>query len=276
MTDLTPSVAHAYKCLQGRFSDQLLGLVEIGSHARGEAVSVSDYDTRLVIWTGEPFILLHEHAWTSGITGTTRYLDWNDLNGNGDEEVSFGLTNLGYIERGLQIGRFPVNDHTCLYQGHVLVDPTGQIASFRKRYAGIVFPNVVADYVRQTDWRVNTKLSAEADEATFVQRLDRRKYAIPLVHTCCRILRDLANIDAYRWEGDYLADMAALNIYYQRHWEQFYDAFRTLFAYKTDEVQRRYVFAQAARRDSACLAQLWRLQHATASVWYEFKARMAQ
>jgi hypothetical protein len=276
MTDLTPSVAHAYKRLQGRFSDQMLGLVEIGSHARGEAVSVSDHDTRLVIRTDEPFILLHEHAWTSGITGATRYLDWNDLNGNGDEEVSFGLTNLGYIERGLQIGCFPVNDHTCLYQGHILVDPTGQITSFRKHYAGIVFSNVVTDYVRQTDWRVNTKLPLEAYELTFMQHLDHRKYAIPLIHTCCRILRDLANIDSYRRDGNYLADMAALNIYYQRHWERFYGAFRTLFAYKTDEVQRRHVFAQAARRDSACLAQLRRLQHETASVWHEFKAHIAQ
>ncbi len=267
-------MTHAYRRLQDRFADQALGSVEIGSHARGEAVSVSDHDIRLVIRTDEPFVLLHEHAWTSGITGTTRYLDWNDL--NQDEEVSFGLTNLGYVERGLKVGCFPVDDHTCLYQGHILVDPTDQIASFRKHYAGIVYPNVVTDYVCQTDWRVNTKLPLEADELTFMQRLDHRKYAIPLIHTCCRILCDLANIDSYRRSGNYLPDMMALNGYYHRNWRRFYDIFRTLFAYKTDEVQRRRLFAQAACGNSACLAELRRLQHETTSIWREFRARIAQ
>jgi hypothetical protein len=259
---------HEYTWVKSAFDFQLLGLVEIGSHARGEAISTSDCDTRLVIRSAEPYVLLKEDAWTEGPKVEVAYVEWTDLNRT--EDVSFGITNLAFVERSLQAGRFPLNDHTALYQGQILADEEGAIQRFRDQYTGMAFTNIVEDYLRQTAWRINHKLQAEAGFMILGQQLDRRKLAIPAMHTCCRIVRDIANIDTYRRHKKYVGDSAALNAYYQTHWPWFCPTFRVLFDYKRNEVQRRTLFEQVERRDLACLQNLQQLLAQTVLLWQHF------
>jgi hypothetical protein len=263
-----PIILREYTRIKSAFEFHLLGLVEIGSHAWGEAISTSDHDNRLVICSAEPYVLLKEHAWTKGPSVEVTYVEWADLNRS--EEVSFGITNLAFVERCLQAGCFPLNDHTALYQGQILADEEGAIQRFRDQYAGTAFANIVEDYLRQTAWRVNHKLRAEAEFMTLGQQLDRRKLAIPAMHTCCRIVRDIANIDTYRSYMKYLGNSAALDVYYQTHWPWFYPTFRALFDYKRDEARRRTLFEQVERRDLGCLENLQQLQAQTILLWQHF------
>jgi hypothetical protein len=261
-------ILQEYVGFKSIFKFQVLGLVEIGSHARDEAVSTSDRDIRLVIRSTEPYVLMKEHAWTDSPDAKTEYVEWADLNRM--PEVSFGITNLAWVERCLRDGLFPLLDHTALYQGQLLLDDEGAIEAFRERYARIAFTNIVSDYLRQLDWRVNRRLPAEAEFAAGRQTLDKRKLAIPLVHTCCRILRDIAHIDTYRRYQVYVADGAALDAYYQRQWPGYYLSFRTLFDYKTDEKQRRHMFEQVERQETAALQHLQQLRATTTQLWKEF------
>ena len=136
--------------------------------------------------------MFDEHLWTKGIDASVTTIDWQSLNQCSD--LAFGLTNLAYVEQVLETGRFPLVDHTCLYQGQVLIDDTGAVAAFRKRYHATRFNNIVPDYLKQTEWRVTRRLPRELGALTGY--LDHRKYAVLPVHTCYRILRDMANIAA--------------------------------------------------------------------------------
>ena len=258
-----------YARFRSHFNFHLLGLLEIGSQARGEAVSVSDRDIRIVIQSPKPFVLLQEHAWTDIPDIEVTYLDWADL--NTIEDVPFGITNIAFVEQCIQFGQYPLNDHTCIYQGQILVEDEGTVQRFRDKYAGVMFANILGNYLRQTEWRVNHKLRTESEFTDLERRLDQRKIAIPVVHTCCRIVRDIAQIDTYRQQTCYLADFAALEVYYQSHWPGFYPFFRRLFAYKIDEEQRRMLFEKVRRRDAASQLILSQLQDRTVELWKCFK-----
>ena len=269
MTVFLPILRQEYARFQTRFGARLLGVVEIGSFAHGEAVSSSDHDLRLIIQCAKPLLVLNEHRWTDGISDETTTIDWQDLNqGHG---LSFGLTNLAFIEQGLQAGRYPLVDHTCLYQGRILLDDTKTIATFRARYHGVRFSNIVPDYLRQAEWRVTSKLPSEL--CTLTERLDHRKNAVLPVHTCYRIVRDLANIASYHAHGVYIGDSNALAHYYRQHWPWFESTFQTLRAYKTDEGLRRAVFNDLVRHNPERLRHIQLCAEATISLWERFQAR---
>lgn len=265
-------IQEEYTRLRSTFEFEFLGLLEIGSWARGEAVSMSDRDLRIVVQSAKPFVLLREHTWPDVPDVEVTYLSWTDLNHL--EDITFGLSNIAFIEQCLEWGQYPLNDHTCIYQGQILIDEVGAIQLFRDRYAGILFENIIIDYIRQTDWRINHKLQGKTDFAFLEQRPDKRKLSIPMVHTCCRIARDIAQIDEYRQHARYFTDLAALDAYYQLQWPWFYPCFRLLFAYKTDEEQRKRLFERVESGDAAGQQLLGRLKDATITLWNHFKERV--
>jgi hypothetical protein len=271
MTGVDESILQTYLQLQARFPAEVVGLLEIGSHARGEAVARSDHDLRLVICTSEPFLLLQEPVWTLPPPAVISYIGWEALNQALPHTV--GLTNLGYVGRTIEDDHFPLNDHTCLYQGRILLDETGQVDAFRARYAGRVFQNIVRDYTQQVEWRVTQRLRREADPQTLVGQVDHTKQAIPMLHTCCRILRDLAHLSRYQSSGRYLEGQEAVAAYYREAWPDFYSTVERLFAYKTDETLRQTLFELVVSADPQSLARLqyWRRQIET--LWYLWKRR---
>ena len=268
MLPLSQPFMGAYMHLRTRFGEQLLGCIEIGSQARGEAISCSDHDLRLVIRTDEPFVVLNERHWTDVPELATTLVDWEELNPG--LHYSFGLTNLGFVARAIEQGRFPLNDHTSLFQGRLLIDETGTIATFLGRNAGMAFPNIAPDYGRQTEWRVTNRLAREANPDTITQHLDNAKFAIPLIHTCYRIVRDIAQIACYQVTARYLHDSTSLDAYYRQDWPAFYPTFQRLRAYKTDEPARRRLFAEVQRGEGTRLTELRVFYESIVALWRQF------
>ena len=270
MDSLLPVLRQECAQFEARFGAQPLGVVEIGSFAHGEVVSFSDHDLRFLIRCDDPLLVLSEHRWTEGTSEATTTIDWQDLNHR--QDLSFGLTNLVFVERMLQVGRYPLVDHTCLYQGQILLDDSKQqIAAFRARYHGVRFPNIVPDYIRQIEWRVTSKLPREL--AARGERLDRRKRAVPPVNTCYRIVRDLANIASYSAYGVYASGPDAVAHYCREHWPWFEPTFQTLRGYKTDERLRREVFDDVAQGQPERLRSVRLCAQATTRLWKQFQAR---
>ena len=67
MTEFLQTLHQEYAQFQARFGARLLGVVEIGSFARGEAVRFSDHDLRLILHCNAPLLVFNEHPWTEGI-----------------------------------------------------------------------------------------------------------------------------------------------------------------------------------------------------------------
>jgi len=269
MVSLLPVLHQECARFQARFGVQPLGVVEIGSFARGEAVPYSDHDLRLIIYCADPMLVLDEHSWTDGAPDATTAIDWRDLNHR--QDLSFGLTNLAWVEHMLLASRYPLVDHTCLYQGRILLDDSAEIATFRARYHGVRFANIVPDYLRQVDWRVTSELPGEL--AALQERLDHHKHAVPAVHTCYRIVRDLANIAGYQASGVYAGDPDAIAHYTREHWLWFEPTFDTLRAYKTDERLRRMVFDDIAQGQPERIRSVQLCAQATTNLWKQCQAQ---
>jgi hypothetical protein len=270
MTAFLQKLQQEYARFQARFGAHLLGVVEIGSFARGEAVRFSDHDLRLIIHCSAPLLVLNEHRWTAGVDAAVTTIDWPDLNRHPD--LSFGLTNLAYAEQMLlETGRYPLIDHTCLYQGRILLDDTGAVAASRDQHRGTRFANIVPDYLAQTAWRVTRRLSRELGVLT--EHLDQRKYAVLAIHTCYRILRDIAHIASYHEHGVYVRDANGLARYYRDHWPWIQATFNTVRAYKTDEALRQVVFHDVVRGVSERMRTIQDCAEAITSLWAQFHAR---
>lgn len=103
---------HQYEQFQTIFGSHICGIVEIGSYARGEYISCSDHDLRVIINCQAPLFVFDEETWTERLEGGRfTLIQWGQL--NQVEGMSFGLTNLAYIEKMILTGRFPLIDHTC-------------------------------------------------------------------------------------------------------------------------------------------------------------------
>jgi hypothetical protein len=226
----------------------------------------------VIVRSPEPFLLLKEHAWTQTPAVPCTYLDWAQLNHLPEQGATFGITNLAFVQCVIESGAYPINDHTALYQGCLLLDEIGVIGGFKQLYANIRFANIVKDYQSQTDWRVNHRLQSEMELALWGEGLESRKLMVPALHTCFRIFRDLAQIDTYQQTGAYLNDSTALNYYYESRWPTFYPAFRKLHAYKTDDSRRQDIFQQIQAglpSGKQFLNEVW---DETGQVWAQFKA----
>lgn len=266
MAVVPPIIYQEYTRFQTLFDASLLGIIEIGSFAHKEAIQVSDHDLRLIIRSDDPLFVFDEYAWTEPIADTIMDVRWSDLNQH--SEISFGLTNLAYIERMLPTGRYPLLDHSCLYQGCILTDGTGAITAFRDQHHDKYFANIVPDYLQQLAWRVTSKLPHEL--STLTQHLDHQKYAVPPLHTCYRVLRDMANIASYRATNVYLNDTDAVAAYYYRHWPWFYPIFERLRSYKTNETVRQAVFQETAHHVPERLREIEVWTEAIVSLWQQF------
>lgn len=267
LKDFQNQLHHQYEQFQTRYGTHLRGIVEIGSYARDENISCSDHDLRLIIDCQDPLFVLNEETWTERPEGNLDLVEWEQL--NQIDGISFGLTNLAYIEKTLRTGRYPLIDHTCIYQGHILIDEAGTIEAFRDQYNGIRFSNIVPDYLRQTEWRITYKLPREID--TLTERFIPNKYALPAVHTCYRIVRDLANIANYREYGNYLPDYSSLLSFYHT-WPWFEPTLEKLRAYKANETVRRALFNDVMQAKPERITEIKEIAGATVKLWDHFLA----
>ncbi len=253
------------------FGKDLIGFLAIGSRAKGEAVSRSDHDIRVVIQTDTPYVVFDDRQWSPPPAIDVRPVEWGPFGQNA--MISFGFTNLGYIEKCLESNYFPLADHMALFQGRVVVDATGAISQFRHARNGIVFPNVVADYIRQTEWRVTNRLKRELDPASFYEKVDHNKQAIPALHTICRITTDMAQIDSYRATGQYLKDVGDVVRYYEMNWPAYYEQINQAYRKKTNELERRQLYERAVARNADVVDYVVDLAAKIEALWREFRSR---
>jgi hypothetical protein len=216
-------------------------------------------------------LIFNEETWTEKIAENLSFIEWEQL--NPCDGMSFGLTNLAYVEKVLETGRYPLIDHTCLYQGQIQIDETGAIEKFRTLYYGVQFSNIVSDYLRQTEWRVTQKLPREINSIS--ARFIKSKYALPVVHTCYRIVRDLANIANYHEHGVYLCDNKSLLSYYTA-WPWFEPSLQKLQLFKMNEAVRRAVFNEVIEGKTERIEEIKNITSAVVILWEQFQERYRQ
>ena len=162
-------------------SATVVGLVEIGSFAKDEAVPTSDTDTRAYARAAEEtdLLVMADQRDPMGLDRTIEqrgqisvhrmpYERFNEqlrsqVGGSIENRVSAGFIDIRHAEVLFEdMDRFPSQDHSMLFQSAIVYDPETWIARWRSRLKGIVTPALIAMYRTQVMIRAFEQLPSYA------------------------------------------------------------------------------------------------------------------
>lgn len=148
------------------FSISVIGIVEIGSFSKGEAIPSSDVDTRIYIKCPEATFINGEPDEPPGLTEYLAsnsvpepiLLHWNTFNNpvrerlrdEVEEKISFFFIDTSFAEFLFDhIETIPTQDHSMLFQSNIIYDPQQWLAGWRSRLSGRIFQSQVRLYLEQ-------------------------------------------------------------------------------------------------------------------------------
>jgi len=243
---------------------KIVGVLEIGSFTKDEAVPTSDSDLRIYVespdvyfwqgWgadrkaTGKPekeqyFLSFLE---TSPDLPRVTY-EWEEFNEPISHELSeslginfeFGIADARFVRHQFDNLRLkPCGEYELLFQGKVLYDPLKILADWYSRYYGARCQTLCDHYqVRYLDHP-----PFEVALHTKPDRFDRHKIEksgqILWVKWAVRALRDAVASKTYQATGKFTYRKQEVLDFYRKHLPQHMDFIELLYIWKTDETVR--------------------------------------
>jgi hypothetical protein len=156
---------------------EVVGVVEIGSYAKGEALPGSDTDTRVYIKSCGPLnvVMMSDSEVPTGLVEFVHGRDELTLNRIGygefnraiverlrdkvDNRPSAGFIDVRFAEfLFADLGKYPTQDHSMLFQSSIVYDPENWIRRQREELDGKVTPGLIEMYLRQVTTRAHEQL----------------------------------------------------------------------------------------------------------------------
>ena len=163
VSELEERIGHAAK---------IVGILEIGSFTKGEAVTTSDSDLRLYVTSPEVY------CWQSfgkdlkaklrpekeqrfldfldGLPTLPRQVyEWEEFNNPVSHELSqkydvnfeFGVADMRFVWHEFsELGSKPCGEYELLFQGAILYDPEGELTNLHKKHFGVRYDSLATYY----------------------------------------------------------------------------------------------------------------------------------
>ena len=232
---------------------RVVGILEIGSFAKGEAVPTSDIDTRVYVTTPdlhlfnrfgteaappqyEAFAQMHE-------PGPIKAYDWRTFNDPVALEISDRLSlpvEFGFVDREYaafelsRLDQFPSIEHALLFQSHILYDPEGFLAQQRGALRGRVFQPLVEYYEEGVSSRLTKRLSRYLEpHADDVYKLEKSGQII-WVQQAVRCLRNAVAAKTYGTTGQFVYRKPGVLRFYREYLPDDFEFVDQLYTWKTD------------------------------------------
>lgn len=261
VTLLEEAIGHGFK---------VVGILEIGSFAKGEAVPGSDIDTRVFVISPEAYL------WQ---TASTRYAElerpkeekeysafsaqhadkphveynWHEFNFPVsarvsevlDSNIEFGLVDTEFAAFELaNLDTTPVKEHALMLQSNVLYDPTGYLQTQRAHLSGKIIPSLAAYY----EERYLSALPFEIYEHVKPHSADMYKIQkngqIQWVNRAVRCLRDAVATKTYLATGDFTYKKAGVLAFYEHYVPEEMALVNQLYKWKCDPEIRAQMVAK--------------------------------
>ncbi len=243
---------------------KIVGILEIGSFAKGEAVPTSDTDTRVYVTLPAAYLFNEIQASPdttsvySAFTAQHGHLprqdyNWSDFNIPMIKQLStqlgcnvhFGLADQRYVAFELaHLDQFASLEHSFLCQSNILYDPHHFLATVRAQLQGKVYPTLVQLYTTQHLERLTPRIY----EFLEPHPVDAENLAwsgqIEWVNMAVRCVRNAVAAKTYNATGVMLYKKPDILRFYQAHLPDQYPLVEQLYMWKTD-AQMRAAMASA-------------------------------
>lgn len=232
---------------------RIVGILEIGSFAKGEAVPTSDTDTRVYVTLPAAYLFNEIQASLDGqvyAAFAAQYgpllrqdYSWPDFNIPEIKRISaqlgrnihFGLADQRYVAFALaHLDQFASLEHSFLFQSNILYDPQHFLTSVRTQLHGKVYPTLVQLYTTQH----LTRLTPRIYEFLEPHPVDEENLAwsgqIEWVNMAVRCVRNAVAAKSYNTTGVMLYKKPDILHFYQDHLPDQYPLVEQLYRWKTD------------------------------------------
>ncbi|MCE7980218.1 MAG: hypothetical protein DYG89_03430 [Caldilinea sp. CFX5] len=237
---------------------QVVGILEIGSFAKGEAVPTSDIDTRVYVTSPAAYLV---NLGIANDQGPPLYDDfvhlhpplprqdyiWGDFNDRVMASVSaalpanieFGFVDQRYAAYELTcLADHPSFEHSILLQSNVLYDPTGFLQAARSQLQGRIFAPLAQQYKAQFLDSLSPRLYACLTPDSFDAFKLVKSGQIQWVQQAVRALRNAVAAKSYLATGHFLYKKPDVLAFYAHYLPVEAPFVQELYQWKTDTAVR--------------------------------------
>jgi len=257
------------------YSTRVVGILEIGSFAKGEAVPSSDVDTRIYVTSPAAYLvnlafiddqgppLYDDFARCHPLLPRQEYA-WRTFNETVMAEISaalpanieFGFVDQRYAAYELtRLADHPSFEHSILLQSNVLYDPTGFLELARRQLQGRVFAPLVQHYIAQFLDKLSPRLYASLQPDFFDAFKLAKNGQIQWVQQAVRALRNAVATKSYLATGSFVYKKAEVLAFYARHLPADAPFVQELYQWKTDATVRAAMVEEFRRSPARLYAQ---------------------
>jgi hypothetical protein len=255
--------------LEAAFNEpvRVVGILEIGSFAKGEAVPSSDIDTRIYVTSPavylvnlsvtndqvpplyEDFVRLHpplprrDYAWR-----TFNEAVMASISAALPANIEFGFVDQRYAAYELtRLADHPSFEHSILLQSNLLYDPTGFLQTARTQLQGHIFAPLVQQYTVQFLDNLSPRLYAGLSPDSFDAFKLAKSGQIQWMQQAVRALRNAVAAKSYLTTGTFLYKKADVLAFYARHLPAEAPFVQELYQWKTNAVVRAAMIDEFSR-----------------------------
>jgi len=253
---------------------KIVGILEIGSFAKEEAVPTSDTDTRVYATLPAAYLFNEIQASPdttpvySAFTAQHGHLprqdySWPDFNIPIIKQLSaqlgcnvhFGLADQRYVAFELaHLDQFTSLEHSFLCQSNILYDPQHFLTTVRAQLQGKVYPTLVQLYTTQHLERLTPRIY----EFLEPHPVDAENLAwsgqIEWVNMAVRCVRNAVAAKTYNATGIMLYKKPDILRFYQAHLSDQYPLVEQLYTWKTDAQVRATLASAFAQHPASYFA----------------------
>ncbi len=246
---------------------RVVGILEIGSFAKGEAVPSSDIDTRIYVTSPATYLvnlafvydqgppLYDDFACCRPPLPRQEYAWWSfneaimaEVSAALPANIEFGFVDQRYAAYELtRLADHPSFEHSILLQSNVLYDPTGFLQETRRQLQGRLFAPLAQQYTAQFLDNLSPRLYASLHPDSFDAFKLAKSGQIQWVQQAVRALRNAVAAKSYCATGSFLYKKVDVLAFYASHLPAEAPFVQELYQWKTDATVRAAMVEEFSR-----------------------------
>ena len=260
--------------LEVAFVDQarVVGVLEMGSFAKGEAVPSSDIDTRIYVTSPQVYLVnfavtldkappLYDDFCSVHPPLPRRDYTWQAFNEPTiarisaalSTDIEFAFADQRYVAYELtRLADHPSFEHSILLQSNVLYDPDGFLTEARRQIQGRIFAPLVDRYTSQFLDQLSPRLYASLTPDSFDAFKLAKSGQIQWVQQAVRAVRNAVAAKSYCTMGTFLYKKADVLAFVAQHLPAELDFAVELYRWKSDPTVRAAMVTEFGNDPTGC------------------------